>query len=402
MRLKSYFAASVEAAIQQARQELGDEAMLVDSRATSRGTKHLGAYEVVFALEEPEASTEAQSKSRKAADPPGPKPPEASRLLGDLSELRREMERMSEAVARSGTLSVAASGLLADAELARMYTSLLAEDVAPEVAQELLAGCAKKPIRDDAGRTVAARLMSSLREQMEKRVSVHPELGKAGRTLRSPAGKVVALVGPPGGGKTTALVKLAVQYGIRSRKPMQILSLDSYRIAAAEQLRHYAGILGVGFQAVESPGMLPQHLSEHRHKEWIFIDTPGLSQGDTDVIQELAIVFEKHGEIDVHLVLSAAVKSSDLRAVAERFQALAPDKLLFAHMDETDTFGSLFSIAAQRKKPVSFLCGGQKIPEDLEPASVEGILSRIVAGAGRRELRKSNLFARAGSAVAGL
>jgi flagellar biosynthesis protein FlhF len=402
MRLKSYFAASVEAAIQQARQELGEEAMLVDSRTTARGTKHLGAYEVVFALQEAETSGEAQVRSRKPAEQPGPKSPEASRLLGDLSELRREMERMSEAVARSGTLSVATSGLLADAEFARVYTSLLSEDVAPEVAQELLAGCAKKSIRDDTGRTVAPRLLVSLREQMEKRVSVLPELGNAGRAVRSHAAKVVALVGPPGAGKTTTLVKLAVQYGIRNRKPMQILSLDSYRIAAAEQLRHYAGILGVGFQAVEAPSMLPQYLAEHRHKEWIWIDTPGLSQSDTDVIQELSLVFEKHNEIDVHLVLSAAVKSSDLRAVAERFQGLAPDKLLFAHMDETETFGGVFSIAAQSKKPVSFLCGGQRIPEDLEAASVEGILSRIVAGAGRREALKSNQFARAGSAVAGL
>ncbi|MBV6433723.1 MAG: Flagellar biosynthesis protein FlhF [Bryobacteraceae bacterium] len=402
MRLKSYFAASVEAAIEQARQELGDEAMLVDSRATSRTTRHLGACEVVFALEEPKAGTKTPGKGEMVACQPGPKPPDANRLLGDLSELRREMERMSEAVARSGALSAGAGGLLADAELARVYTSLLSEDVAPEVAQELLAGCSKKPVRDDVGRIVATRLAGSLREQMERQLSIQPELGNAGRISRNFAGKAVALVGPPGAGKTTALVKLAVQYGLRSRKPMQILSLDSYRIGAAGQLRHYAGILGVGFQTVESPGMLSQCLAENRHKEWIFIDTPGLSKSDADVIQELALVLDRHREIDVHLVLSAAVKFSDLRAAAERFEAMRPAKLLFAHMDETDTFGGVFSIAAQSKRPVSFLCGGQRIPEDLEPASVEGILSRIPVGARKREPLKSNPFALAGSAAAGL
>ena len=115
----------------------------------------------------------------------------------------------------------------------------------------------------------------ALRDEISSRFTADATLG------RGPAQpRIVALVGPPGSGKTTTLVKLAVNYGLAARRPVLLLSMDTYRVAAADQLRSYAAILGVGFQLLETVSSLAQAIEENRGKELIFIDTPGLAYGD--------------------------------------------------------------------------------------------------------------------------
>ena len=184
-------------------------------------------------------------------------------------------------------------------------------------------------------------------------------------------GRVVALVGPPGVGKTTTLIKLAARYGLARRKSTQLLTADVSRIAAADQLRTFAAILGIPCEVGDTPLVLDQLLEERRVKDLVLIDTPGFSFREMSDASELAGFLASHGQVETHLVLAASMKLSDMSRVADSYAIFRPSKLIFTRVDETARYGALIKEAARLDLPVSFLCTGQQIPEDLEEATVD-------------------------------
>jgi flagellar biosynthesis protein FlhF len=181
-------------------------------------------------------------------------------------------------------------------------------------------------------------------------------------------------------GKTTTLVKLAARYGLTSRKPAQILSADVYRIAAADQLRTLAAILGIGCAIAETPGALAQMLEEHRSKELIFVDTPSLASADEDDAADLAQLIAAHPEIDTHLVLPAFMRASDMNRIIGQYTVFAPGKLIFTRVDETSGHADMVRVAARSCLPISFFANGQEIPDDLEPAGKERLAEWLGTG----------------------
>lgn len=190
--------------------------------------------------------------------------------------------------------------------------------------------------------------------------------------------KVAAFVGPPGAGKTSALIKLAIRYGISARRRVELLTLDTYRIAAAEELQAYAAILGIGCHVVDNIGNLGQALAERKQAELILIDTPGLGRDEMD--DDLAQALANVKDLDTHLVLAASMRSRDLARAAEQYSIFKPGKLLFTRVDETETFGPIVSQSDRMNLPVSFLSNGQRIPEDIAPATKEAVLSLVLPG----------------------
>ncbi|MCW5976766.1 MAG: hypothetical protein KIT09_01750 [Bryobacteraceae bacterium] len=390
MKLKSYFAETVEQAVSRAKQELGPEAMLVYSREAHAEARYLGSYEVVFAPPEggrieasrlpapPPAPPAPTPWTRTESGPPQPpatgarsmEEPSVERLSLELAVLRRQMERMMAAFARGNGLAPESSrrpGLIA--ALDPLSRAGVSNEIVEQLAGRLSAAAgALTPLGDldQAG-------MLALRREMGAMFSVDSSLGVADAGPR-----YVALAGPPGAGKTTTLVKLAVAYGLKCRKPAQLISMDTWRIGGADQLRSYAAILGVGFLALETAGALAQALEEHRHKDLVLIDTPGLSENDMDAAEDLAAFLRSRSDIDTHLTLTASMNSADLRRAVDRYERFNPSKLLFTKVDETSLPGTIFSEAVRTSKPVSFLTSGQRIPEDLQEAAKDGVLDLIL------------------------
>jgi len=367
MRVKSYFSATVEAAIALASKELGEDALLVYSREAAAEARYLGKYEVVFAL--PEA-TESEAPPPLPGSAPTPGSQRSTDMESELASLAREiralrdqmdqicqMNKKHQPIWRPTTL------LHSPDSVRHAIETLLAEDIAEDLAAEVAERIASASHSD--GNPTLEYVLASM-------VPTAPSLG------RSAAGpKVVALVGPPGSGKTTTLVKLAARFGLGGRRPAQLISFDTSRISGADQLKTYAGILGISCESVETAGALSQVIEESRNKEIILIDTAGYSGKDMDTAGELVRFLATHPQVDVHLTLSASMKPADLSRAADRFERLRPNRLLFTHLDETETYGALWSEAVTRAKPVSFLCDGQQIPEDLHEATSEG-LARLI------------------------
>ncbi len=355
MQLKSYYARDVKTALALARQELGPEAMLVDSRKAPPEAQHLGACEVVVAT---------------GMDRPAPAPAEPVVMSGgvaaELAALRRQMERMAMRVSRT---TLVASAHTLDPELTGAFAELLEADLDAELAHSILNRMRGEGV--PAGRD---RLRLAMAAELAGRFRCEPGVG-----VGSAAPRIVALIGPCGAGKTTTLVKLAARFGLATRRPTQILSADTFRVAAAEQLRSYAAILGVGFRVVEGARGLAQALEELRRKDLILIDTPGYGPGDLDAAAELAELLGSREDVDVQLVLTASMRSADLSRVVDRFEPFHPRRLVFTRLDETEAFGPLVNEAVRTGKPVSFLCAGQRIPEDLEPATKDRIIELVLS-----------------------
>ena len=195
--------------------------------------------------------------------------------------------------------------------------------------------------------------------------------------------RVIVFLGPTGVGKTTTIAKLASHFCVEQKKKVALLTADTYRIAAAEQLRTYANILNVPFRIIYTEDELEQAISDFAGFDYIFVDTAGHSHQNEEQrksVSGLLEVVEKKSENEVYLVLSATTKYRDLVQIAEAYQKISKFKLIFTKLDETTAYGNLLNLKLHTQAPLSYVTYGQNVPDDMEAFNPQKTVKRLLGG----------------------
>lgn len=389
MRLKTYFVESVEVAMLRALGEFGDEAMLVHSKRTSAETRHLGDYEVVF------ASPLSGPMAPLTAVPPPPFPVPVSTELPARRRPERPTVSMPKAL-QSSALAADDGGKIRRElrALSRMMEAPPSEEISrPEeirsVLDQLYGFLAEREVQSkhiwDLTKQVGIDLMrgAASLDPTQPSVLLSDLLVRGlapSSTLIKEQLQVVALIGPPGAGKTATIAKLAVREGLAKSRPIQILDLDDQRIGGGDQLQTICALLGVPYQRLSGPGSLMDVLGRARTPGLVLIDTPGLSRQDSTELAVLGLGLGAFASIERHLVLPCTLRFAELTRFWNTFRVCHPSHLLLTRADESLCFGPAWSLAKMINLPLSWIATGRRIPEGLVEATPELLVDLLNFG----------------------
>lgn len=256
------------------------------------------------------------------------------------------------------------------AALFELYTDLIEAEFEDRIAQEFV-----EHLRGET--TVDLTDIFAMRAEVARLVEneVHvsgPLQASAGE------GRVVALVGPTGVGKTTTIAKLAAHYRLRENKSVGLITVDTYRIAAVEQLRTYAEIIDLPMEVVSTPREMREAITRMQKLDLVLMDTAGRSPRDEVRIQELKAMLSEANPAEVHLVLSAVGGAKSLATTAERFSAVGTTAMIVTKLDEATGLGNLLSVVRGCGLPISYVTDGQNVPDDIQVAQRHTLAQQIL------------------------
>ena len=195
--------------------------------------------------------------------------------------------------------------------------------------------------------------------------------------------RVIFFVGPTGVGKTTTIAKIASSFRVEQRKKVALLTADTYRIAAAEQLRTYANILEVPFRVVYTAKEIASTIEDFREYDYILVDTTGHSpnnEAQCENMGDLINSVETTATKELFLVLSASTKYRDLMKIADTYKEIADYKLIFTKLDETSTLGNIYNLKMYTGAPLSYVTCGQNVPDDIENFNPQATVKQLLGG----------------------
>jgi flagellar biosynthesis protein FlhF len=359
--IRTYRAATVREALSLVRADLGDEALILGQREIRKRPF-------------PWRKVTIESELTAAC------PSEAMRQRGSAGEVRMGVQEHQKTEVSSQKSEVGnqrpevgqscfntSEERPAPIDPFRVYTQLIDGDVDEAVARQIVGG-AQSPSRNCQG-----DFLTRCRETITRTT-------RCGGPIQITPGRrrIAALVGGTGVGKTTTVAKLAANFRLRDRVRVGLITVDTYRVAAIEQLRTYADLIGVPMQVVTSPREMPAALDELTDVDLVLIDTAGRSPGDDLRIQELRSYLQAAQADEVHLVASLTAGLSNLMVTVERFSRVGPTALLLTKLDEAAGPGAVVSAAGTSGLPLSYITTGQDVPDDIEIANAERIAHRVL------------------------
>jgi flagellar biosynthesis protein FlhF len=401
LKLKTYTAESYTEALKKVKEEVGEDAVIVSSKEIKKKTlTSPGLYEIVVAVEEDTIKPRKPisdkqhveevmlklSNAAKEISSALPKEEVINKTTNNLNPAKNEeiIELKKEIAKISDTLKFLQASMWEIAhkneldlppEFSEIYTLSRASGMDKKHLDEIMKLTLKlMPLKMRKNSETIKRYFYIL---LRKMVPIRME-----NEVIPPHKKIMMFVGPTGVGKTTTIAKLAARYAYKlsRRHKVGIITLDTYRIGAVEQLMTYAKMMRLPIETVVDPSDFSVALNSLRDKEYILIDTVGSSQHDKEKIEKLSqfLNVETFAEISINLVLSAVTKYEDLLDIYNNFSILPIDTFVFTKLDETRNYGNIFSLLIETKKPVSYFSIGQEVPDDLIKADVDYLLKGIL------------------------
>lgn len=397
MKVETIKASSMADALKEVKSRLGSDAVIINTRTlTERRMLGLRKRQVVEVTAgkgvnvpkriPPRARVPMQAVNayvENGAKPVGPNPKQSSKPGHALLEspavqnvtmlnFANEIDGL-KAMVNSLVTEVRSRGMPSVPEqLFDHYNKLIQSEVAEELATDMLRKVQMQAKPEQLNNPVWVR--ERIVEQIEKLV---PVSGPIQRTKLEGA-HVVALIGPTGVGKTTTLAKIAANLKLREKKKVGLITLDTYRIAAVDQLRRYADLIGIQLEVVQLPEEITRAIEALGNVDYVLIDTAGRSPNDTLKLNELARYLELAKTDEVHLVLSSTLGTKAAELAIERFGKLRVDKVIFTKIDEAAQLGAMLGAVRKINKGLSYITTGQDVPDDIEVGQARRIARMIV------------------------
>ena len=400
MKLKTYTAESYTEALKKVKEEVGDDAVIVSSKEIKKKTlTSPGLYEIIVAIEESNIKPRKPMSDKKHVEEVMLKLSNAAKEISstltpkkeiknntsltpqnneEIIELKKEIAKISDTLKflqASMWEIVNKNELDLPPEFSEIYALSRASGMNEKHLDEIMKLTIKyMPLKMRKNSETIKRYFYTL---LKKMIPIRVE-----REVIPPHKKIMMFVGPTGVGKTTTIAKLAARYAYKlsKRHKVGIITLDTYRIGAVEQLMTYAKMMRLPIETVVDPSDFSLALNSLRHNEYILIDTVGSSQHDKEKIEKLSqfLKVDTFAEININLVLSAVTKYEDLMDIYKNFSILPIDTIIFTKLDETKTYGNIFSLLLETKKPISYFSIGQEVPDDLIESNADYLLKGIL------------------------
>jgi flagellar biosynthesis protein FlhF len=380
MSAKVFKAKSIQEAIGKIKAELGAEAMILSTRRLPRGVRNPYGTDMFEVTAAPPGTVSEMRETRTAEDRGDGVDKWLSRDTGEkettsvpnaeLEGLRSELMTIKDMLFLFNQTGGMPDFLQMHPECLNLYTRLVRAGISEKRVGQLV----KK-----AGGFSGDAKMSA--EQIAK--NIIREIFTVVQVCdlfvtHSDSPQVAAFIGPTGVGKTTTIAKLCAELSLKHKKRVGIISIDSYRIGAIEQLRTYADIMGLPCLPAFSADDFQHALARMENRDIVLVDTAGQSPLDMDRMRELGRLMAGRTDINNHLVLSATMKREDMLEAARNFSTLSPRSYVFTKVDETRTRGSLIDQVMELCLPVSYITNGQRVPEDIMGATQKRILQLVI------------------------
>lgn len=392
MNIKTYRAASIQEALSVVRQELGPSASVLHAREVRGGwlswVPGWRRIEVVASdevqvpsrLEASESATTGAGKTNTTptgvrgfspATVGGASQTDVQPRVEQVRDQLSELQGMVAALCRNHRRAVVSD---LPQELFRLYAGLIDAEIGEDLARGLVESLRTSlPEHQWSDNDAAqARLVRLVEREFVARGPIRQQPGRR---------HLVALVGPTGVGKTTTIAKLAANFRLREKRRVGLITVDTYRVAAVEQLRTYADIIDLPMEVVSTPREMRAAVDRMADLDLVLLDTAGRSPHDQVKIQELRAFLHEAQADEVHLVLSCVASATTLIRTAERFAAAAPTSLLLTKLDEATGYGQMLELTRAARLPLSYTTHGQNVPDDICIADPQRLARMIIGGA---------------------